>query len=43
MKENIEKLDSKKEYAAPQMDIMICEVQRFLCDSDPEHMGWEEE
>lgn len=32
--EYIEKLNTKKEYTAPQMDVVSCDVQRFLCDSD---------
>lgn len=34
MKEYIEKLNTKKEYTAPQMDVVSCDVQRFLCGSD---------
>ena len=32
--EYIEKLNAKKEYTAPQMDVVSCDVQKFLCDSD---------
>jgi len=34
MKEFNEKMDSKKEYTAPQMEVMDCAVQSFLCGSD---------
>ena len=33
MKKNIEKIDSKKEYEAPQMEVLDCKVQGFLCAS----------
>lgn len=33
MKEIIEKMNSKKEYATPQMEVMDCKVEGFLCDS----------
>lgn len=33
MKKNIEKIDSKKEYEAPQMEVLDCSVQGVLCDS----------
>ena len=33
MKEFNEKM--KKEYTAPQMEVMDCKVQGFLCDSTP--------
>ena len=33
MKEFNEKM--KKEYATPQMEVMDCAVQSFLCDSTP--------
>lgn len=33
MMEYIEKLNTKKEYTAPQMEVVSCDVQRFLCDS----------
>lgn len=36
MKEYIEKQNTKKEYTAPQMDVVSCDVQRFLCGSDEE-------
>ena len=34
MKEYIEKLNTKKEYTAPQMEVVSCDVQKFLCGSD---------
>jgi hypothetical protein len=34
MKEFNEKMDSKKEYTAPQMEVMDCKVEGFLCNSD---------
>ena len=34
MKQIIEKMNSKKEYAAPQMEIIDHVVQGFLCGSD---------
>ena len=43
MKQKNEMQNSKKEYTAPQMEVMDCTVQKFLCNSDPEYMGWEEE
>jgi len=33
MENKLEKLDSKKEYIAPQMEVMALEVVNFLCDS----------
>ena len=33
MIENKEKLESRKEYEAPLMEIMDCKVQGFLCGS----------
>lgn len=41
--EKIEIKNSKKEYTTPQMEVMDFVVQKFLCDSDPEYMGVEEE
>lgn len=35
MKEFNEKM--KKEYSAPQMEVMDCAVQSFLCGSDPDN------
>lgn len=35
MKEFNEKMDSKKEYTAPQMEVMDFKVQGVLCDSNP--------
>lgn len=37
MKEFNEKM--KKEYSAPQMDVMDCKVEGFLCNSDPGDTG----
>ena len=36
MKECIGKM--KKEYSAPQMEVMDCAVQSFLCDSAPKEV-----
>lgn len=33
MMEYIEKLNTKKEYTAPQMEVVSCDVQSFLCSS----------
>lgn len=35
MKKLIEKIDSKKEYEAPQMEVMDFKIQGVLCDSTP--------
>ena len=34
MKEFNEKMDSKKEYTAPQMDVLDCKAQELLSGSD---------
>ena len=34
MIKNEDKIESKKEYTTPQMEVMALEVVRFLCDSD---------
>ena len=34
MNKNIQKMESKKEYTAPQMDVMDFKVQGVLCGSD---------
>ena len=34
MKECIEMMDSKKEYTAPQMDVLDCKAQELLSGSD---------
>ncbi|WP_298771375.1 hypothetical protein [uncultured Fibrobacter sp.] len=34
MVEREDKIESKKEYIAPQMEVMALEVVRFLCGSD---------
>ena len=39
MIENKEKMDSRKEYEAPQMEIMDCKVQGFLCASGDDDTG----
>lgn len=36
MKKFIEKIDSKKEYAAPQMEVMDFKIQGVLCGSTPQ-------
>lgn len=33
MKEYIEKQNTQKEYTAPQMEVVDCKVQTFLCGS----------
>ena len=35
MKKCIEKIDSKKEYEVPQMEVLDFKVQGVLCDSTP--------
>jgi len=34
MNKNIQKMESKKEYTAPQMEVMDFKVQGVLCGSD---------
>lgn len=40
MTDNEEKVESRKEYTAPQMEVVDCSVQNFLCDSGPESIDF---
>ena len=40
MVEREDKIESKKEYIAPHMEVMALKVVRFLCDSAPESVDF---